>query len=106
MSKKTESVMTLAAVVASLGTALGVAATDLHAASEATQIKMAPSAVMNKHMLGASQGKNTGDSGAASQGKDPGASQGKNPGVNQGKFQPGANQIKWNDNQPAAADLK
>lgn len=42
MKNKTEMTVTLAAVVTCLGTALGVASTDLHAATVATQHKQIP----------------------------------------------------------------
>ena len=71
MSKKTE-VLTLAAVVASLGTALGVASTDLQAA-EATQYKELPGATQDK------------------QNPDTFVIKGK-PQAAQGKLQPGAEQ--------------
>ncbi len=57
MKNKTEMTVTLAAVVTCLGTALGVASTDLHAATMATQHKQIPRVAQFKHENAVNQGK-------------------------------------------------
>ena len=57
MKNKTEMTVTLAAVVTCLGTALGVASTDLHAATVATQHKQMPRVVQLKHENAVNQNK-------------------------------------------------
>jgi hypothetical protein len=48
MDKKTKSIVTLSAVVTSLGTALGVVSTDLHAATATPHFREFPHAVQHK----------------------------------------------------------
>ena len=57
MKNKTEMTVTLAAVVACLGTALGVTSTDLHAATSATQHKEIPRALQSKRDNAVNQNK-------------------------------------------------
>ena len=48
MDKKTKSIVTLSAIVTSLGTALGVASSDLQAATADGSAKKTPSAIQDK----------------------------------------------------------
>jgi hypothetical protein len=57
MGDRKEMSMTLAAVVATLGTSLGVAAGDLHAAANTLQTSVALDAVQGKQAPSAVQGK-------------------------------------------------
>jgi hypothetical protein len=103
MDKKTKSIVTLSAVVTSLGTALGVASTDLQAATATTQFRGFPHTVQHKFGPDATQFKFAPEVTQHKLGPD--ATQLKfRPEVTQGKdFRPDALQIKL---RPDAIQIK
>ncbi len=84
MKNRTELNVTLAAVVASLGTALGVASTDLHAATVAAAPGQ-PAITQHKHRPALNQDKHR-----------PALNQDKHrPALNKDKYRPAINQDKY-----------